>query len=353
MIPNVRAKVLATSPITLSSSVLGLSANWVPSKVRNQTRVLSLASISLKVRVAVPSSRYSAVVPRSYLLEGRSTGKWSPAPAKVVAARATVISSKRGSASVSFRCSPLERDPRYCGRPDGFKGADIHDRKTVAGPERTQQLLIGGNRCRRRELGCAIPPTNRQHHRDADQDEHSHGEAPHAPDGWDTASRSAPSIRRIGGEGSPLRQGLYAFLRPTITERRDVSTERKVNSNQICCAGAGVILFDGPSQSPCFDPNNRVQLRIEGVLPTESLYSNRIAFDLAAFAAQRRLDDKSKKSGQLRRGSEHVARNHALERGADLRSGWPSASFIFGMDECTGQPERRSAPRSRSEEHTS
>src|ERR1700730_16689562 len=88
-------------------------------------------------------------------------------------------------------------------------------------------------------------------------------------------------------------------------------------------------MLDHPSQSPGFDSNDGVLLGIEISAPSEGLDGNRVALEVSAFTTQCRLYDKSKESCQLRTSSEALARHPPLARGADSRSGWILASFVF------------------------
>ena len=88
-------------------------------------------------------------------------------------------------------------------------------------------------------------------------------------------------------------------------------------------------MLDHPSQSPGFDSNDGVLLGIEISTPSEGLDGNRVGLEVSAFTTQCRLYDKSKESRQLRTSSEALASHHPLERGADFRSGWIIASFVF------------------------
>src|SRR6266540_2419252 len=126
-------------------------------------------------------------------------------------------------------------------------------------------------------------------------------------------------------EGSVLRHGSYRYglLFATITKDRNVASTRKVNGNQVRCAGASIIFLKRPSQPPCLNPHDGVLLGIEIFPPPEGLDGNRVAFEPGALAAQRRLDDKSKECAQLRRGPEEIAKHHPGERGGNLLPGGP------------------------------
>src|SRR5437879_8404919 len=88
-------------------------------------------------------------------------------------------------------------------------------------------------------------------------------------------------------------------------------------------------MLDHPSQSPGFDSNDGVLLGIEISAPSEGLDGNRVALEVSAFTTQRRLNDKSKESGQSGTSSESLASHHPLQRGADFRSGWIRANLVF------------------------
>src|SRR5262249_25397392 len=112
----------------------------------------------------------------------------------------------------------------------------------------------------------------------------------------------------------------------TITKCRRITAAWKVDDDQITCAGALIISLDRTSQPPRCNPDDRVSLGIEVLLPSESRDGNRIAFKKSAFAAQHSFDGISKECGQLGGGPEHLASQHGLQRRADLGCGWVAAS---------------------------
>ena len=97
-----------------------------------------------------------------------------------------------------------------------------------------------------------------------------------------------------------------------------VATLLEHDRDRVARARAAVVLVELRTQPPGLDAHDRVDPRVVALIAVEHLDPDHVLLEPLRFTGERPLDDEAQKTAQAARSRERPAREHTVERGADL-----------------------------------